>query len=138
MTNTTLSSPSVNLTSISSSSSFNVIANNPVFRAELYSVSPVFFISPFLVANSKYLPSAKFCIGITVEIFSPASKLNKFTIAVPFAVLPDSGTSYPLNLYNFPLLLKNNIVSCVEAVKICFTKSSSLVDIPVIPFPPRF
>ena len=35
-------------------------------------------------------------------------------------------------------LLKNNIKSCVEAVNICFTKSSSLVAIPVIPFPPLF
>ena len=138
VTNTTLSSPSVNLTSINSSSSFNVIASNPVFLAELYSVSAVFFIKPFLVANNKYFPSAKFCIGIIVEIFSPESKLNKFTIAVPFAVLPDSGISYPLNLYSFPLLLKNNIVSCVEAVNISFTKSSSLVDIPVMPLPPRF
>ena len=32
--------------------------------------------------------------------------------------------------------LKNKIVSCVEAVKICFTKSSSLVVSPAIPFPP--
>ena len=66
------------------------------------------------------------------------SNLNKFTIAVPFAVLPASGISYPLNLYNFPLLLKNKIVSCVDAVNICFTKSSSLVEIPVIPLPPLF
>ena len=35
-------------------------------------------------------------------------------------------------------MLKNNIKSCVEAVNICFTKSSSLVAIPVIPFPPLF
>ena len=32
--------------------------------------------------------------------------------------------------------MKNRITSCVDAVKICFTKSSSLVAIPVIPFPP--
>lgn len=77
-------------------------------------------------------------IGITADIFSPGSRLNKLTIAVPLAVLPASGTSYPFNLYNFPLLLKNNIISCVDAVNICFTKSSSLVAIPVIPFPPLF
>ena len=138
VTITTLSSPSVSLTSINSSSSFNVIANNPVFLAELYSVSAVFFISPFLVPINKYFPSEKLLIGITADIFSPESRLNKLTIAVPLAVLPASGTSYPFNLYNFPLLLKNNIISCVDAVNICFTKSSSLVAMPVIPFPPLF
>ena len=136
VTNTTLSSPSVNLTAINSSSSFNVIAWSPVFLAELYSFRAVFFINPFFVAINKYFPSAKFWIGIIADIFSPGSKLNKLTIAVPLAVLPASGISYPLNLYNLPLLLKNNIVSCVEAVKICLTKSSSLVAIPIIPFPP--
>ena len=84
------------------------------------------------------MPSAKFCIGITADIFSPGSKLNRFTIAVPFAVLPASGISYPLSLYSFPLFEKNNIVSCVDAINIFFTKSSALVAIPVIPFPPRF
>ena len=138
VTNTTLSWPSVNLTSISSSSSFNVIANNPVFLLELYSCNGVFFINPFFVAINRYLLSSKSEIGITAEIFSPASKLNKFTIAVPLAVLPASGISYPLSLYNFPLLLKNNTVSWVEVVNICLTKSSSLVEIPLIPFPPLF
>ena len=136
VTKTTLSSPSVNFTVINSSSSFNVIACNPVFLAELYSVNAVFLIKPFFVAIRRYFPSAKLFIGITAEIFSPLSKLNKLTIAVPFAVLPASGISYPLNLYSFPLLLKNKIVSCVDAVNICLTKSPSLVVIPVIPFPP--
>ena len=60
VTKTTLSSPSVSLTSINSSSSFNVIANNPVFLLESYSANLVFLISPFFVPISKYLPSAKF------------------------------------------------------------------------------
>ena len=98
VTRTTLSSPSVNLTSINSSSSFNVIDRSPVFLAELYSTRLVFFIIPFFVANNKYFPSAKFCIGIIADIFSPLLRLNKFTIAVPLAVLPASGISYPRNL----------------------------------------
>ena len=32
-------------------------------------------------------------IGITADTFSPGSKLNKLTIAVPLAVLPASGNS---------------------------------------------
>jgi len=98
VTRTTLSSPSVNLTAINSSSSFNVIDKSPVFLAELYSDKLVFLMIPFFVANNKYLPSAKFCIGIIADIFSPLLKLNKLTIAVPLAVLPASGISYPLNL----------------------------------------
>ena len=111
VTRTILSSPSVNLTSISSSSSFRLIPCNPVFLAESYSFRGVFLIIPDFVAISRNLPSSKFLIGITAVIFSPASRDNKLTIAVPFAVLPASGTSNPLNLYNFPLLLKNNIIS---------------------------
>ena len=138
VTNTTLSWPSVILTSINSSFSFNVIACNPDFLTVSYSFNGVFFIVPFLVAINKYFPSAKLDKVITADTFSPLSTLSKFTIAVPLAVLPASGISYPLNLYTFPLFVKNNNVSCVEAVKICFTKSSSLVVIPVIPFPPLF
>ena len=98
VTSTTLSSPSVSLTVISSSSSLSVIPCNPVLLAELYSTRAVFFINPFFVAINKYLPSAKFWIGITADTFSPASRLNRFTIAVPLAVLPASGISNPLNL----------------------------------------
>ena len=47
-------------TSSHTSSSFNVIDNNPVFLAELYSESAVFLIIPFFVENNRYFPSAKF------------------------------------------------------------------------------
>ena len=63
--------------------------------------------SPIQVSIEKTTPK-----DIIVDTFSSASKRNKLTIAVPFAVLPASGISYPLNLYIFPLLLKNKIVSC--------------------------
>ena len=35
------------------------------------------------------------------------------------------------------MFVKNKIVSCVDAVNICLTKSFSRVAIPVIPLPPR-
>ena len=131
--------PSVNLTSINSSaSSFNVIDNRPFFLDESYSFNGVFFIKPCFVAISKYLSSSNCLIGITAVTFSPASNESKFTIAVPLEVLPPSGISNPLSLYSFPLFVKNNKISCVDALNICFTKSSSLVEIPIIPFPPLF
>ena len=139
VTSTISLSPLVNLTSINSSSSFfKVIEINPLFLAVSYSFSGVFLINPCFVAINKNLSSSNCFIGITAVTFSPDSRDNRFTIAVPLDVLPPSGISNPLNLCNLPLFVKNKIISCVEALKICFAKSSSLVVIPIIPFPPLF
>ena len=137
VTSTILFFPFDNLTSINSSSSFNVIAINPVFLSVLYSFNGVFFTNPFLVFIIKYSASAKLFNGITAAIFSPGSNCSKLTIAVPFAVLPASGISNPRSLYSLPLFVKNKIISCVDALNICFTKSSSRVVNPEIPLPPR-
>ena len=86
--------PSVNLTSISSSSSFKVIAWIPVFLIFEYSDNLVFLINPLLVAINTYNDSSlKSATGITAVTFSPWESCNRLTIAVPFAVLLASGNS---------------------------------------------
>ena len=43
-----------------------------------------------------------------------------------------------LVIHDDPLFVKNNMVSCVEAINRCSTKSSSFVWAPFIPLPPLF
>ena len=131
--------PSVNLTSINSSSSLRVIACIPVFLILEYSDNFVFLINPLLVAISTYNESSlKSVTGITAVTFSPWANCNKLTIAVPLAVLLASGNSYVFNLNTLPVFVKNIKLLCVEVTKRCSTKSSSRVFIAVRPFPPRF
>ena len=57
---------------------------------------------------------------------------------LPLDAAVPSGILWALILYTKPWVEKNNTGVCVFAVKICTTKSSSLVEIPVFPLPPLF
>ena len=130
------SSSSASLAFTSSSPSRSSTAINPPFRILLYSLSSVFLIIPLLVPIIRYLLSSKPLMGITVATFSSGCSCNRFTIAIPLAVLPASGISYPFNEYTRPILVINKILLCEDVISRCSTKSSSLVLSPAIPLPP--
>ena len=65
-------------------------------------------------------------------------KGNKLKIDLPLEAAVPSGILCALILYTKPCVEKKSTGVCVFAVNICTTKSSSLVDIPVFPFPPLF
>src|SRR5699024_11679474 len=88
--------------------------------------------------KNKYPSSSKSFTLMTEFIYSSCSICNKLIIGIPFAVLLNSGISYPFRRYTFPLFVKNRTVSCVDVVTKCSTKSSSFVPIPCTPRPLRF
>ena len=93
---------------------------------------------PSAVANTKYFSPSKLFSGKTNMLDNDSSffKFKRLTIAFPLAVGEDSGIFQVFNLYAIPPDEKNNILSCVLAVKTCVTKSSALVFIPERPLPP--
>ena len=56
----------------------------------------------------------------------------------PFDEADPSGIFQALILYTKPSVEKNNTEVCVFTESVCTTESSSLVLIPVLPFPPLF
>ena len=64
--------------------------------------------------------------------------VNKLNIDLPLEEAEPSGILYDFILYAKPWVEKNNTGVCVLAVKIWTTKSSSLVTMPDLPFPPLF
>ena len=94
-TRNTSSLPSVNRTSISSSSPRSLTAINPV-RGESYSGSFVFFTMPLRVTNSRKRSSEYSFRSITALIFSSPSRATpgRFAAYMPRAVRPDSGISW--------------------------------------------
>ncbi len=83
----------VAFTSISSSSSLRLIACNPDLRMFSYSLIGVFLTIPFFVAINKYLLFWYSFKGIIAVILSSGNNWSRFIIAVPLAVLLDSGIS---------------------------------------------
>ena len=59
-------------------------------------------------------------------------------IDLPFDAAVPSGILWAFILYTKPCVEKKRTGVWVFAVKIWTTKSSSLVEIPVLPFPPLF
>ena len=86
-------SPSVSITEISSSSSRRFTARRPFCRMLEYSLNGVFFMIPprVTITRLEFFPASDDSIGNTADTFSSGSRLNMFTMAVPFAVLPASG-----------------------------------------------
>ena len=58
--------------------------------------------------------------------------------ALPLETLDPSGIFQTFNLYTSPLFEKKSTGVIVLAENNCVTKSSSLVTMPVLPFPPLF
>ena len=95
------------------------MAIKPALRRLANSSSAVFLIKPPFVAMTRYLPSLWRGSGIIAVTFSPPVSWSRLTMAVPRAVRPASGISYPFMLYTRPRLVKNMISSCVEVTSIC-------------------
>ncbi len=86
-------SASTTFTSISSSSSFKLMAMRPFLRTLAKSSKGVFLTIPDLVTMNKFFSSTYSLMGIMAVIFSPGSNCSKFTMAVPLAVRLASGIS---------------------------------------------
>ena len=124
---------------LSSWSSF--IAILPLLLIFIKSSSVFFLTFPFAVAKItiRFFHSVSSSGSGIIELMAWwLFKGNILNIDLPFEAAVPSGILWALILYTSPWVEKNKTGVWVLAVKICTTKSSSLVEIPVLPFPPLF
>ena len=127
----------INLTPTRLSARSSVMAKMPARLALMNSIRPVRLTIPRWVTMKTLPASSNERRPIMALMRSPWASASRFTIAVPRAVRPASGTSCAFIRYTFPRSEKNSRKAWLVVVSTCSTKSSSFVATPMTPRVPR-